>query len=350
MSDDIVFTRDKHIGIATLNRPQALNALTLSMIKTLQQQLWDWEKDPQVHAVVIEAAAGKAFCAGGDVRWLYERGLAGDSEQAAFFRQEYRLNNYIHNYPKPYIAMMDGITMGGGVGISLHGSHQVAAERFSFAMPETGIGFFPDIGSCYLLVRCPDSLGLYLGLTGTRIKAEQAHTVGLVSHVIVAADFVSVKDALSLTDLSADAHVRTTDCLNSFTVAVPEQPSLINDAWFDQTSMENIFSILQKSEDERALSILENLQQKSPLSLKITMEQMQRAKNLSLAQCLGMDYCLVRHFMERPDFYEGVRALLIDKDKAPRWEFERLQEVTMATVAEYFECDHGELELSINLP
>ena len=169
MTDDIVFERKQQIGLITLKRPQALNALTLPMIKALQQQLLQWEGDKSIHAVVIQADVGKAFCAGGDVRWLYESGLAKNPEQMQFFWHEYRLNHTIHQFKKPYIALMNGITMGGGVGISLHGSHPVATENFVFAMPETGIGFFPDIGASYLLARCPGQTGIYLGLTGNNL-------------------------------------------------------------------------------------------------------------------------------------------------------------------------------------
>lgn len=169
MTEEVLFSQEGQLGFITLNRPKALNALTLTMIMALQKQLSIWKEDYSIKAVVVQAVPGNAFCAGGDIRWLYNAGRSKDSEQMQFFWHEYRLNHFIHHFGKPYISLLDGITMGGGVGISLHGSHPVASERFVFAMPETGIGFFPDIGASYLLNRCPGFLGVYLGLTGNKL-------------------------------------------------------------------------------------------------------------------------------------------------------------------------------------
>ena len=184
MTQDILFTCEKHIGVVTLNRTKALNALTFQMLVALHDQLQLWDDDPAIHAIVVKAAEGRAFCAGGDVRLIYQFGLDANPQKMEFFAHEYRLNHFVHTLKKPYIALMDGITMGGGVGISLHGSHPVATERFRFAMPETGIGFYPDIGASYLLSRCPGSFGVYLGLTGSQLGAADANALGLVKHVI----------------------------------------------------------------------------------------------------------------------------------------------------------------------
>jgi enoyl-CoA hydratase len=346
MSEHIVFTREGQIGLIRLNRPQALNALDLKMIQAMQQQLLIWEKDPTVHAVVIQGEGEKAFCAGGDIRWLYQAGLDKDPQQMQFFSHEYRLNHAIYRFSKPYIALMNGITMGGGVGISLHGSYPIATERFVFAMPETGIGFFPDIGASYLLARCPGSTGVYLGLTGNQLSAQDAQTLGLVKEIISSDNIQSFLHELVRMDLSTHPHAQIQACLNEF--ALPRNHAdIINqqgamDDCFSYATMEEIFSALKLKGNEWAMATLNNLQSKSPLSLKVTLAQIQMAKIQTMAECLAMDYCLVSKFMRGHDFYEGVRALLVDKDKSPQWRPSDLNHVTDALVAEYFECEEGQ--------
>lgn len=349
MIAEIAFTRERQIGLITLKRPQALNALTLPMIKALQQQLLLWQNDNSIQAVVVQGEGDKAFCAGGDVRWLYEAGLAKNPEQMQFFWHEYRLNHSIYQYPKPYISLMNGLTMGGGVGISLHGSHPVATERFSFAMPETGIGFFPDIGASYLLSRCPGEIGIYLGLTGNRLNAEDAFAVGLVDYVIASNQLEAVLESLIQADLRSNPRQQVSACLQEFTVPVRdstiEKDKARINSCFAETTVEKIIAVLQQQGDDWARSILHNLEQKAPLSLKVTLTQIQKAKTLSMAECMKMDYCLVSQFMRDADFYEGVRALLIDKDKNPHWQPASLPLVNSAKVADYFECSEEELEL-----
>ncbi|MBA2651274.1 MAG: enoyl-CoA hydratase/isomerase family protein [Tatlockia sp.] len=349
MTLDIAFSREKHIGLISLKRPKALNALTLPMIKALQQQLQLWEEDNDIHAVIIQAEEGKAFCAGGDVRWLYETGLAKNPEQMQFFWHEYRLNHFIHRFKKPYIALMDGITMGGGVGISLHGSHPVATERFIFAMPETGIGFFPDIGASYLLARCPGQTGVYLGLTGNRLNANEALSLGLIKSAVASEQLPKLLTRLIQTDLSEDAHNRVNDCLQEFAMPVANVPmnteQEVIDSCFGKETIENILSALQIKANDWSLATKNNLEQKAPLSLKVTLAQIQKAKTLSMEECLKMDYRLVNHFMCDSDFYEGIRALLVDKDKSPHWQPKSLSFVSEARVAEYFEDAGFKLDL-----
>ena len=349
MTEDIHFTQEQHIGLVTLARVQALNALTLPMILALQQQLQIWQEDDNIHAVVVKAAPGKAFCAGGDIRSLYDG--RGDPQQMQFFWHEYRLNHFIHHFKKPYIALMDGVTMGGGVGISLHGSNPVASERFIFAMPETGIGFFPDIGASYLLARCPGHLGTYLGLTGNRLGARDAQALGLVKHLISSNKFQSALENLKELDLSTNAHAKVDACLQQFAMPDEAAPILelqsIIDSCFGGNDVESIFKMLAKSDNPWLGEILNTLKHKAPLSLKITLAQIQKAKSMTMADCVKMDYCLVGHFMRDHDFYEGVRALLIDKDKKPQWLPESLALATNAKVADYFECGQPELPLHI---
>jgi enoyl-CoA hydratase len=341
MTQDILFTREKHIGVVTLNRPNALNALTLPMLIALRNQLSFWDDDSSIHAIVVKAVEGRAFCAGGDVRFIYQLGSGAYAQIMDFFATEYHLNHFIHTLKKPYIALMDGITMGGGVGISLHGSHPVATERFRFAMPETSIGFFPDIGASYLLSRCLGHFGVYLGLTGCQLDAADAKALNLVNYVIASEQLSAVMHDLIDADLSIDTHQRVSELLQKF--AQTTQPKRVSeiktnvDAHFGATDMEAIMSSLYENKNDWQQQTYHLLAQKAPLSLKVTLEQLQRATSLTLAECLQMDYGLTSHFMRDVDFYEGVRALLIDKDNTPHWKPDTLAHVTMEMMAKYFE-------------
>lgn len=339
--EELLFEENGHLGIISLNRPKALNALTLPMVKAMQAQLTDWQSKSSIHAVVIKAAEpGKVFCAGGDVRWLYEAGKAGDPRQLDFFEQEYRLNFSISTFSKPYIALLDGITMGGGVGISLHGSHPLASERFIFAMPETSIGFFPDIGASHLLHRCPGALGLYLALTGNRLGAEEARQASLVKAVLPSDRMLELIPALLQMDLSTQAHEQVDACIRRMEMpAVGKNEVQIHrsmDPCFSRSSVEGILEALEASENVWAESIAGVLRKKSPLSLKVTFEQMRKTQGLGLEACLQLDYVLARHFMHSADFYEGVRALLVDKDQQPHWQPASLDLVSQPMVQAYF--------------
>ncbi|CZH82231.1 enoyl-CoA hydratase/isomerase family protein [Legionella pneumophila] len=351
MTEEVLFSQEGQLGFITLNRPKALNALTLTMIMALQKQLSIWKEDNSIKAVVVQAVPGNAFCAGGDIRWLYNAGRSKDSEQMQFFWHEYRLNHFIHHFGKPYISLLDGITMGGGVGISLHGSHPVASERFVFAMPETGIGFFPDIGASYLLNKCPGFLGVYLGLTGNKLGPHDARKAGLVKQIVFAEQMQSMIEALKREDLSEDAFNLVDQCISSFASdAMPTEACQIKpliDVCFSKPSVELIRESLQSTDGVWALGVDNTLLQKSPLSLKITLAQIQKAKGLSLAECLKMDFDLASHFMKGSDFYEGVRSLLINKDKNPQWRPSSLELVTDAMVVSYFESSSSGLELMI---
>lgn len=349
MTEDVLFSREGQLGFITLNRPAALNALTLPMIIAMQKQLELWKEDSAVSAVIIRAVPGNAFCAGGDVRWLYNSGRSKEAEQIQFFWHEYRLNHFIQELGKPYIALMDGITMGGGVGVSLHGSHPVASERFIFAMPETGIGFFPDIGASHVLNQCPGYLGIYLGLTGNKLGPHDAKKAGLVKEVVSSDQMQALVDALQNEDLSDDAFNRVSNCIHNHAFgnasAEVSQIKPLIDVCFSQPTIEAIKESLQNSEGVWAVSVDNTLSQKSPLSLKITLAQLQKAKGLSLAECLKMDFDLAGHFMKGSDFYEGVRSLLIVKDKKPQWKPAYLHLVTEEMVVNYFEHTSFGLEL-----
>jgi enoyl-CoA hydratase len=342
MSDDVLFSQEQHIGFITLNRAKALNALTLPMILALQEQLSAWLQDASIHAVVIKAAEGKAFCAGGDVRWLYEKGLAKDAIQMDFFWHEYRLNHFIHSFSKPYIALMDGITMGGGVGVSLHGSHRVASGNFSCAMPETAIGFFPDIGASHLLSRCPDEYGTYLALTGQRIKADDAQLLGLVEYNVASDDIDEIIAELVATNIGDNPHQQVDYILKKYsrqleTFESNEKLGLVKDT-FQHATLKDIYAHLRSINSQEAQVILSQLEGKAPLSLCVTLLQMKKAATMVLKGCLDMDFNLVNHFMLGHDFYEGVRALLVDKDKSPQWDPATLDVVSDEQVLAYFEA------------
>ncbi|MFI4963150.1 MAG: enoyl-CoA hydratase/isomerase family protein [Legionellales bacterium] len=348
MFEEVLFEQKGQLGVITLNRPSALNALTLPMILEMQKQLLLWKEDDAIHAVVLIAAPGKAFCAGGDVRWLYNAGKAHDPQQMQFFWHEYRLNHFIHHLGKPYISLIDGMSMGGGVGVSLHGSHPVASERFVFAMPETTIGFFPDIGASYLLHRCPGSLGIYLALTGQRLGAEEAKKAGLVKYLVASESLPDLFEDLISADLSEQASLRVDRCIErhqspSKSEALKPFNPLI-DVCFSEPTVEGILDALNSSDESWGLEVGNDLLKKSPLSLKVTLAQLQKTKSQYLAECLKTDYKLARHFMQGSDFYEGVRALLVDRDQNPQWQPFSLVLVSESRVQGYFEGSGLELE------
>jgi enoyl-CoA hydratase len=330
---EILFEIKNGLGFITLNRPHALNALTLDMVKAMQQKLSSWRDDDTIKAVVVNSNSEKAFCAGGDVRWLYDMGKQKSPDQMQFFWHEYRLNHYIKTYPKPYLSLLNGITMGGGVGISLHGSYPVATENFSFAMPETGIGFFPDIGGGYLLSRCHGELGTYLGLCGKRIDIHAAVDAGLIKYSLESARLSSVIDKLESGE-AIDAVLNEAKLKTDASFLSTHREEI--DTCFAHDSIEDIMSALKSCSTEFARKTQALLESKSPTSLKVTLSQLRRAKTLEMGACMQMEYRMVTHFMQQHDFYEGVRALLVDKDKTPHWQPNVLSDVSSELIAEYF--------------
>lgn len=339
---DVLFSVEDHLGLITLNRPKALNALTVTMFGAIYEQLQAWQHDTDVHAVVVQAPPGKIFCAGGDVRWVFDVGRDDPLVPMRLFKDEYRLNRLIAEYDKPYIALMNGVTIGGGVGITLHGSHPVASEQFAFMMPEASIGFFPDIGASHLLSACPSGFGLYLGLTGRRLKSADAYAMGLVKHTVSSDSIPKILSQLRTSDLSKHAAQQVTACLETHQCFMPidsaaSRADAVAAAFDNKASLAEVFEALEQhntswSEETKAL-----LLEQSPLSLHVTFEQLKRAKNLDLAACLSMDYGLAYHFFSDHDFYEGVRARLVDKDKSPKWSPASWQAVHRDQVLQYFE-------------
>lgn len=328
------------IGVITLNRPEALNALSPEMIVEIDKQLTFCANKNAIKIVIIRSNSSKAFCAGGDIRKLYENAKNKNPNVLNFFRDEYRLNWRIANYPKPYIALLDGITMGGGAGISIHGSYRIGTENLVFAMPETGIGFFPDIGGSYFLPRCHGKLGYYLGLTGARIKAHEALYAGLIDYVINSEQLYSLIEELLSIAGEKDLKYAISHCIGQFKQSqkipkIAAQQENI-DFCFTAHTMPNVMEHLRSIDNEWGHKTIEILQTKSPTSLAVTLEQLHAGANLSLDKCLQMEFTMVQHFLNSHDFYEGIRAMVIDKDKNPRWKPSKLEDVTGKMVAEYF--------------
>ncbi|MGI9386515.1 MAG: enoyl-CoA hydratase/isomerase family protein [Methyloligellaceae bacterium] len=341
-AQEVLFSKAGAAGVITLNRPDALNAVTLGMVREMHPQLRDWAEDADVRHVLIEAAGGKAFSAGGDIRALYDWGLAGDETFLAFYREEYQLDTFIKRYPKPYVALLDGITMGGGVGVSIHGSHRIAGDGLTFAMPETGIGLFPDVGGTYFLPRCPGEIGMYLALSGARLKAADAVFTGIASHYVPSDRFAGLKDALQSSE-DVDATI-------SGFAEDPGPPRLLEhreaiDRCFAGDTVEDILARLENDGSEWAQKTVGILQSKSPTSLKITFRQIREGARLDFEDCMRLEFRMVNRIFTAQDFFEGTRAVVIDKDQSPKWSPDSLTAVTDDIVDGYFAPLSQELEL-----
>lgn len=348
VNEDILFGHEGSLGVVTLNRPKALNALTHEMASKLHDQLKLWADDSRVKAVVIRGAGEKAFCAGGDVRAIYDLGRVGDPAIIDFFADEYRLNAYIHHYPKPYVALIDGIVMGGGVGISVHGHHRVAGDRTIFAMPETGIGLFPDVGGTYFLPRCPGKIGMYLALTGARLKAADSVYAGIATAYVPSDRMTSLVEALAGIT-SADENAAG-DIVARFSqtpdVAPLEQHRAVIDECFGASSVEAIVEALEKDGGEWALKTRDILKSKSPTSLKVTYRQMIEGAAKDFDDCMRLEFRVVQSFMKGVDVFEGIRSVIVDKDNQPEWNPDSLSAVSDADVDVYFAPkSRGELRL-----
>lgn len=345
---DIICDIRGSAGFVLLNRPKALNALNLVMVRELAKALDAWEHDPAVTRVVVTGAGEKAFCAGGDIRSLHDLGKAGQyDEMLAFWREEYILNARIKSYPKPYVALVDGIVMGGGVGVSLHGSHRIAGERWLFAMPEVGIGFFPDVGATYALPRLPDHAGTYLALTGDRVGQADALALGLATHAVPSARMAELAEALTGPE-------QVEAVLARFAIdpgpgkPAPERATIAH--CFGAATLPDVLGRLDAKAaagDAFAAKALATIRAKSPTSIAIAFEQMRRGASLGFAEAMQLEFRIVSRIPHGHDFYEGVRAVVIDKDQAPSWRPQTLEELDPAAVAAYF-APLGETELVLS--
>lgn len=339
MYSDVLFEEISHLGVITLNRPHVLNALNHKMFLMLDQQLTFWEQADHIKAVVIRAAEGRAFCAGGDIRRAYELKMTDDPTLPDFFRDEYRLNHHIFHYTKPYIALLDGITMGGGAGISWHGSHRIGTERLLFAMPETAIGFYPDVGATYHLSRLPNKIGYYLGLTGARIHYGDCLALGIIQQAVSREDLPKIVETLANT--ATLNHDTVTEILKPFSAATTKTADLLKHQAeiakaFSQSTVEDVLSYLDSSENAWCQETAKILKTKSPTSLKITFAALQKAVSQSFDHCMNVEYRLTNRFIKGRDFFEGIRAAIIDKDQQPHWQPASLSEVHVQEVEKYF--------------
>ena len=344
MNDEILFERRGAVGLITLNRPKALNALTHDMCLSMKVQLDAWAGDDTVRTVVIRGTGERAFCAGGDIRALFDSGKAGTSYAHDFYRDEYRLNAAIKHFPKPYLALLHGIVMGGGVGVSVHGSHRVANEGMTFAMPETGIGLFPDVGGSYFLPRLPGEIGMYVALTGERLNAADSVYAGVATHFVPAAQTEALVSAL-------EEGAEPDFVLRSFTEKTGASPLSHTreaiDRVFSAESLDGILAALDDEGSEWSSKVAATIRKKSPTSTKVTFRQIRNGARLGFDECMRMEYRMVNRIIAGHDFYEGVRAAIIDKDNSPNWKPARLQDVTADQVDAYFApLAGGDLELN----
>lgn len=357
MTDGIHLETAGSAGLITLDRPKTLNALNLDMIRAFRPVLAAWRADPAVSCVVIRGAGDRAFCAGGDVVSLravcLERGVTPEPPALAqdFFFEEYQLNHELHVFPKPYVALLDGVTMGGGVGLSVHGSHRVATERLKFAMPETTIGLFPDVGGGWFLPRLAGEVGTYLALTGVTIGAADCVDLGIATHYVTSDRLPDLEAALAAVpaansaanpaggDLSASVDA----AIAPFASAPGDAPSLaaargMIDHCFAFDTVEEIVAALTADGGEFAIKTRDAMLSKSPTALKVSLEQIRRGRDMkTMAEVMTMEYRLSQWFVVKSDFFEGIRALLVDKDKSPRWNPPTLDGVSADEVASYFD-------------
>ena len=339
-----------HVGFITLNRPQALNALSLGMIRSLTECLLAWRGDPQVKAVAIRGVSKggpfAAFCAGGDIRFFHQAALAGNPELEDFFTEEYGLNHLIHSYPKPFIAFMDGIVMGGGMGIAQGATTRIVTQRTKMAMPETNIGLFPDVGGGYFLSRCPGHAGEWLALTGEVIGAAQAMAFGLADVCFDPNQLLSAWDTLADLDMNAPQALEA--WIAGYSIAAiaanPDQAAHI-DHYFALNSVTAILAALETADDAWAQHTAATLRKRSPLMLHVVLSQIRRARTLSLADDLRMERDMVRHCFNtwhlgrmgvNSETVEGIRALAVDKDQQPKWQPAAVDGVTDAMVEPFF--------------
>jgi enoyl-CoA hydratase len=336
---DLIVRREGAAGIIRLNRPRAINAMTLEMSLGIDAALDRFEADSEVAVVVLEGAGERGLCAGGDIRGLYESSNIGGDLGKVFWRQEYIMNARIAAFRKPYVAYMDGLVMGGGVGLSAHGRHRIVTERTKLAMPEVGLGFFPDVGGTWLLSRAPGELGAYFGLTGHTMNGPDAIHARFADAVVPTEKWPGLREVLTrLRPGTPSSEVAR--LIDGFATGETAGPVAAHqgqiDAWFAHDSMHDIMASLKQDSSELAAATLKTLNEKSPRGMVVTLTLLRLARNAaSLEQCLVREYRAALEVFRSDDFREGVRAAIIDKDRNPKWSPPDIDDVTPAMLAPY---------------
>ena len=337
---DLIARREGTAGVIRLNRPKTINAVTLEMFRDIDKALDEFESDPAVGLILLEGAGDRGLCAGGDIRALYDSARAGGDLGKILWREEYILNARIAAFGKPYVALMDGIVMGGGVGLAAHASHRVVTERTRLAMPEVGIGFFPDVGGTWLLSRSPGEIGTYFGLTGQTMNGADAVYAGFADVVVASDRLPALREALTKAPEKATAQdVRAIidgfAMPNEVAPTAAQQPLI--DALFGHDSIEEIVTALAHHTSEFAQAVLGTILEKSPTGLKLTLKLLRMAReSMSLEECLAREYRAALEIFVSHDFPEGIRAAVIDKDRNPQWRPARIEDVTPEIIARYF--------------
>ncbi|ULK97441.1 enoyl-CoA hydratase/isomerase family protein [Bradyrhizobium sp. I71] len=348
---DLIVRREGGVGVIRLNRPKAINAMTLEMSIGIDAALDRFETDPEVALIILEGAGERGLCAGGDIRGLWESSREGGDLGARFWRQEYVMNARIAKYPKPYVAFMDGLVMGGGVGLSGHASHRVVTDRTKLAMPEVGLGFFPDVGGTWLLSRSPGEIGTYFGLTGQTMNGPDAIHAKFADAVVPAAKWPELREALTKLRRGATA-ADVSKLINGFATGETAGPVTAKqaaiDALFGFERMEDIVAALKREGSEFAQATLKTLNEKSPRGMVVTLKLLRLARTASnLEECLVREYRAALEVFRSDDFREGVRAAVIDKDRNPIWSPPRIEDVTPEMLAPYL-AEIGADELKFN--
>ncbi|WP_426997937.1 enoyl-CoA hydratase/isomerase family protein [Pseudarthrobacter sp. N5] len=339
--DEVLFERRGHLGVITLNRPKAVNALTAGMVAAMSERLTAWADDDGVATVLVVGSGERGLCAGGDIVAIYRDILAGGDQTAAFWQEEYRLNSLISGYPKPYVAFMDGLVLGGGVGISAHGSVRVVTERTRMGMPETTIGFVPDVGGTLLLAHAPGESGTHAALTGAHLSGGDALLLRLADHLVPSGSLAAL--AAALENETAEAAVVR------FTAEAPASALEAQREWIDSCyasdEAEGIVRGLRAS-GGAAAAAADTIEAKSPIAVKVALESLRRVKGLTLDEALAQEFRVGLRCLAGPDFREGIRAQVVDKDRNPQWKPATLSEVNAADVERYF-APLGDRELSL---
>ncbi|MCP4615413.1 MAG: enoyl-CoA hydratase/isomerase family protein [Bradyrhizobium sp.] len=337
---DLIARREGAAGVIRLNRPKAINAVTLEMFHDIDKALDAFEADPAVAVILLEGAGERGLCAGGDIRALWESSRVKGDLGKILWRDEYILNARIKKFPKPYVAYMDGIVMGGGVGLSAHSGHRVVTEKTKLAMPEVGLGFFPDVGGTWLLSHSPGEIGTYFGLTGQTMNGPDAIHAGFADAVVPSAKWPDLREALTKVRAgatSADIKALIAGFATGETAGPVAAKQATIDKWFAYDRMQDVVAALQADGSELAQATLKTLNEKSPRGMVVTLKLLRLARGAkSLEECLVREYRAALEVFASDDFREGVRAAVIDKDRQPKWSPPRIEDVTPEMVAPYF--------------